>query len=151
MKRTVVITLMLALVVSLSNVSFAQKKSPAAAALMSAVLPGAGQFYTQQSGKGWLMAGTYLGAMSMVVAYGPWTWEKKQTGGGEFFEDLDTGTSGTTKAIWYGSATLAGGGWLWSVIDAPHQAKKLNEGQASIMPFYSDGICGVKLSLRTGL
>jgi hypothetical protein len=147
MKRVVTIIVMLALVATLSNVSFAQHKSPAGAAIMSAILPGAGQFYTHQSGKGWLMAGTYLGAMGLVVAYGPSTWEEKKTGE---FGDLTTGTSGTTKAIWYGSAALAGGVWLWSVIDAPRAAKRINEGRVSIAPFYSDGVYGVRLSLKTG-
>jgi TM2 domain-containing membrane protein YozV len=153
MKRIVTIMIILALVAGLSNISFAQRKSPAGAALMSAVLPGAGQFYTHQSAKGWLMAGAYISTMSLVVAYGPWTWEEKKTSGGEFFNDLSegTGTSGTTKAIWYGSAALAGTVWLWSVIDAPKAAKRLNGGKAFITPYYQDGVCGLRLILKSGL
>ena len=128
----------------------ARKKSPGIAAAMSIVMPGAGHFYTQQSGKGLALAGTYLGAMGMVVAYGPWTWEEEKTD--PLFPELaeGTGTSGTTKAIWYGSAALAGGVLIYSVIDAASAAKRINEGKLGLAPYFRNGSTGIQLTLRTG-
>ena len=127
----------------------AGKKSPVAATLMSAVLPGAGQFYNGQSGKGWLMAGTYLSTMSLVIAYGPSTWEEKKSSD-DPFADLAPGTSGTTKAIWYGSVGVAGLVWIWSVIDAPKAAKKINKENYSLLPYFKGDMAGIQLSINTG-
>lgn len=123
-----------------------KKKSATTAVLMSALLPGAGQFYTRQPNKGLLMAGTYLGTMGLVIAYGPWTWEEEKKD--EFFGELaeGTGTSGTTKAIWYGSVAVAGGVWLWSVIDASSSAKKFNQS-LSFEPIFQKGQVGVSLTM----
>jgi TM2 domain-containing membrane protein YozV len=146
---TVIVALAMLLLTTADDVQ-AQKKSPAAAAAMSVILPGAGHFYTKEPGKGLVLAGTYVGAMGIVVAYGPWTWEEEKTD--SQFSDLaeGTGTSGTTKTIWYGSAAVAGIVWLYSVIDAPRSAKKFNEGKLGLAPYLKDGATGMQLTLVTG-
>ncbi|MCJ7783838.1 MAG: hypothetical protein MUP41_07875 [Desulfobacterales bacterium] len=143
--------LVIVLIISLliPSATFAQKKSPTTAVVLSALLPGAGQFYTQQSNKGLLMTGTYLGAMGLVIGYGPWTWEKKESS--PYAEGLSyEGTSSTTKAIWYGSVAVAGGVWIWSMIDAGSSAKKINQG-LSFEPMLKEGQAGLMMTMRFDL
>jgi hypothetical protein len=147
MKSFIVTLVVIAIIVVASTREvFAQHKSPAAAGLMSFVLPGTGQFYTHQQQKGLVLLGTYAGAMGLVFAYGPWTWEKASTGE---FADLNPGTSSTTKMIWYGSAAVAGGVLIYAVVDAVGAAKKLNSGQISLVPYSTGGTRGLRMSLRT--
>jgi TM2 domain-containing membrane protein YozV len=142
---------MLTLASPLQAQSKPSRKSPGGAALMSFVLPGLGQFYTKQPGKGLLLMGTYAGCMGLVIAYGPWTWEEEKKGD-PFFSDLaeGTATSGTTKAIWYGSAAVAGGVLIYAVIDAAKAARKYNEKQFGILPYFKGDAVGVQLSFRPG-
>jgi hypothetical protein len=142
----VTLTLVAIILVAGSREVFAQHKSPAAAGLMSLVLPGTGQFYTHQQQKGLVLLGAYAGAMGLVFAYGPWTWEKPSTGE---FAEFNTGTPSTTKIIWYGSVAVAGGTLIYAVVDAVGAAKKLNSGQISLVPYSTDGTRGLRLSLRT--
>jgi TM2 domain-containing membrane protein YozV len=143
---------MLALLVASVAPAHAQKKSPATAALMSTALPGLGQFYTKQPKKGLLLMSTYAGCMGLVIAYGPWTWEEEKKGD-PFFSDLaeGTGTSGTTKAIWYGSAVVAGGVLIYAVIDAAKAAKKINAGQFGIAPYFKNDAIGAQVTFVVGL
>ena len=144
---TVSVALAMLLVTAAENVN-AQRKSPAAAAAMSVVLPGAGHFYAKQPGKGLVLASTYLGAMGIVVAAGPWTWEEEKID--PQFPELaeGTGTSGATKAIWYGAAGVASIAWLYSVIDAPSSAKKFNEGRLGVAPYFRKGSTGIQLTFN---
>jgi len=146
--KSFIVTLLLAAVLLATSTRevYAEHKSPAAAGLMSFVLPGAGQLYTHQQQKGLTLLGTYAGAMGLVFAYGPWTWEKASTGQ---FADLNPGTPSTTKIIWYGSAAVAGGVLIYAVVDAVGAAKKLNSGALSLVPYSTGGTRGLRMSLRT--
>jgi TM2 domain-containing membrane protein YozV len=147
MKSLIVTLVFTAVIVSASTPkASAQHKSPAAAGLMSLVLPGTGQFYTHQQPKGWVLLGTYGAALGLVVAYGPWTWEKASSGE---FADLNPGTSSTTKMIWYGSAAVAGGVLIYSVADAIGAANKLNSGKLSLVPYTTGGARGLCIRLKT--
>jgi hypothetical protein len=127
-----------------TSTASAGSKSPAVAGLMSVILPGAGHLYTQQTTKGLTLMGTYAGAAALVFAYGPWTWEKPSSGD---FAEFNTGTSTTTKIIWYGAVATAGGVLIYSVIDAIGTAKKLNSGKLSIMPDWFQDSPGLKITL----
>jgi len=146
-KKSLVV-LVLFVAVELFSTNALAEKSPVLAGVMSGVLPGAGQFYTGHPMKGLTMGTLYVGSMGLVIAYGPWTWEDKQSG---FFGDLSEGTSSTTKAIWYGSVAVAGGTWLWSVIDAPIAAGKYNQENFSVYPVFRKGYVGVNLNLKVTL
>ena len=146
--KSFIITVLLAgiLLATSAREARAEHKSPATAGLLSFVLPGTGQFYTHQPQKGWVMLGTYGAALGFVVAYGPWTWEKASSGE---FADLNSGTSSTTKMIWYGSAAVAGGVLVYSVVDAIGAAKKLNSGKISLVPYTAGGTRGFCIRLKT--
>lgn len=147
---TVTVTIVVLLMLTASAPIHAQEKSPGAAALMSVALPGSGHFYTHQPQKGLLLTGTYLGSLGMVIAYGPWTWEEEKSKD-DFFGDLDTGTSSTTKIIWYGSAALGGAVLIYSAIDAAKSAREYNEGKLSIGPYFRDGSIGAQLAFSLDL
>lgn len=147
MKSSIItLTLVAITLVATTREAFAEHKSPAVAGLMSFVLPGTGQFYTHQPQKGYVLLGAYVGAMSLVIAYSPSTWEKASTGE---FAEFNPGTSSTTKMIWYGSAAVAGGALIYSVMDAMGAAKKINSGQISLAPYLTGGSSGLRFSLRT--
>jgi len=147
MKSFIVTLLLVAVLLATSaREAIAEHKSPAAAGLLSSVLPGAGQLYTHQQQKGWVLLGTYAAAAGLTFAYGPWTWEKPSTGE---FADLNSGTSSTTKIIWYGSAAVAGGVLIYAVADAVGAARKLNSGQFSLVPYSTGGTSGLRVCLKT--
>jgi hypothetical protein len=147
MKSLIVALILATIILSITTrEACAEHKSPAVAGLMSFVLPGTGQFYTHQQQKGYVLLGTYAGAMGLVFAYGPWTWEKASTSG---FSDLNPGTSSTTKMIWYGSVAVAGGVLVYAVADAIGAARKLNSGQISFVPYSTGGTSGLRICLRT--
>ncbi len=99
MKRLFTTLMLIAILcVSFANISYAQQKSPAKAGLMSTVLPGLGQFYTNQSSKGLFLASTYVGVLGLIISGGPGTWEENDSNSP--FSEFDTGTSGTVQSPW---------------------------------------------------
>jgi len=146
MYRTLIVSILGVIIIGMASNSFSQKKSLALATTMSIVLPGLGHLYTNETGKGAALLGTYAGAMTFVIIYGPWTWED-EIQGDPFFSDLaeGTGTSGTIKAIWYGSAAIAAGTWLYAVLDAGPSAKRWNTHFA-LLPVIDKNNVGVKLA-----
>ena len=61
--------------------------------------------------------------MVLAIVTNPSTWEEDRSQGGFFGDTFDTGTAGSTKAIFYGSAAVAGATLIWSVLDAMSVAK----------------------------
>ncbi|MCI0612224.1 hypothetical protein L0244_04470 [bacterium] len=141
-----IVTVLCVIIIGTAPVSFGQTKSPALATTMSIILPGVGHLYTNETGKGAALLGLYAGAMTFVVIYGPWTWED-EIQGDPFFSDLaeGTGTSGTIKAIWYGSAAVAAGTWLYAVLDAGPSAKRWN-AHFTLLPVIDKDNVGIKLA-----
>lgn len=87
----------------------AQEKSPGLAFLLSFLVPGLGQFYNGQYGKGaGMLAGSVVGG---VLVSQTWVdcWE----------DDVDCGE-------WTAGAVLLVGSWVWSMIDAPVSARAIN-------------------------
>jgi TM2 domain-containing membrane protein YozV len=89
------------------------EKSPAAACILSIVVPGLGQHYNGQHLKGAVQEVLFVAGATMVlvsVASGLSDWS------GEGWEPA----VGTTGLI------ITGGSYLWSVIDAPISASRIN-------------------------
>jgi TM2 domain-containing membrane protein YozV len=86
------------------------KKEPALACVLSFLLPGLGQFYNGEAGKGAIMLGaSFFGVILMASAINDELWTR---------QDSDAkGTFGVMIFL---------GAWLWSVIDAPISASKIN-------------------------
>lgn len=109
------------------------RKEPVVACALSIFLPGAGQLYNGEVAKGVIMFGAFIiGASLMMAALTEeivdWNYEK------ESHPDLALGT------------LILLGAWLWSVIDAPISASRINRenGWASL-PLIDDDLA-VKLA-----
>lgn len=89
------------------------RKEPVVACALSIFLPGLGQFYNGQYAKGALMLGAFIaGALFMLVAYVGDIMESNH--------DEAIHPQGTLGAL------IFFGTWIWSVIDAPISASKIN-------------------------
>ncbi|NUM76652.1 hypothetical protein HUU40_19985 [candidate division KSB1 bacterium] len=95
----------------------AHKKSPAAAFGLSLLAPGAGQFYNGEVGKGVAMLGLTLAGSVM--------WQI-----GVIHEFDFTGENRGEALRTMGIATMFGS-WLWSMIDAPVSASRINRETAT--------------------
>lgn len=95
------------------------KKEPAVAFLLSLIVPGAGQFYNGENGKGALLLGTAAVGLTLFFAFEPLYDEKYNP---ETFEWEDTGS----PEIAYPGLGLAIAAGLWSMIDAPMNASRIN-------------------------
>ena len=129
-----------------ASVSYSQTKSSGLATAMSVILPGTGHLYTNETSKGATLLGTYAGTMTLVIVYGPWTWED-EIQGDPFFSDLaeGTGTATSTKIIWYASAAVAAGTWLYAILDAAPSAKRWNK-QFAVVPIFDPNNKGMRLA-----
>ncbi len=80
-------------------------RKPGSALFWSIVIPGGGQIYNKQAGKGLLMmASNVLGIGGMVVGFAVYE-----------------------EAVWISGLGLYAGTWILSLIDAPIAARKINE------------------------
>ena len=98
-----------------------QKKNPVVSCILSVVIPGAGQFYNEEPGKGIAQLGLAIGSLAVYiygaehVYKGPMVWD----GRGPRNETLQS-----LGALTYLCT------YMWSVIDAPVSAGRINrEGQ----------------------
>lgn len=82
-------------------VSHATHKSPATAALIAAVLPGAGHWYAKENNRGWLVAAVYF--TGFLVTY-----------------------SGRTDDVGKVGGVALVGAWTFAVIDGALAAKRYN-------------------------
>ena len=92
-----------------------KKRDPGVAFILSFFVSGTGQFYNGQPGKGAAMLGTSLLG---VILYASGT--KSEEVGGGYTTQKSAGTAFTGVALIIGSG-------LWSMIDAPISAGKLNK------------------------
>jgi len=148
MKKNIILIMIFAIsLISSNGFSQLKAKSPGTATVLSVLLPGAGHIYADESDKGWILMGAYTGAMGLVIAYGPWTWEEEEKGD-PFFSDLaeGTGTPTSTKVIWYASAAVAAATWIYAVVDAGPAVKRYNERfNLSITPSLKNGNRSISL------
>jgi hypothetical protein len=102
------------------------RKDPNVALHMSYFFPGGGQFYSDQSGKGALQLGLFIGGIIVAIAEAP---QYEYT---DYYDDWGyyEGTNRTLKSGNDGACAagicVALGSWIWSVIDAPGCAEKYN-------------------------
>jgi hypothetical protein len=92
------------------------RKDPAAACILSILLPGGGQYYNGQYGKGALMTGLSLASIVGVAA----------SANSYHYDDYGYYHSDSGFAAGF-FALLYVGTYLWSVIDAPISANKINK------------------------
>ena len=90
-----------------------KRKEPVVSFLLSLLVPGAGQYYNGESGKGTVMLVGSIVGLSMFVA-------GAEDNIGNWDVDDDDGIGGFGALLWLGGA-------LWSVIDAPIAANRINE------------------------
>jgi len=102
------------------SASVHSKKHPVLAWFVSLLLPGGGQFYNGEVGKGALMLGAFtVGYVLALSSLDDDTWE-------------NDGPDVSAQA----GAIIALGTWLWSMIDAPVSASKINrENGWTLAPF----------------
>ncbi len=114
--------------------SVAPRKNPLLAGCLSGFLPGLGQFYNGESGKGTIQMGMALGGLSValigVLASAVETWN-----------DWGTDSTDAPETIVGVGGVLFISAWVWSVIDAPSSAKKINnqnerQRQARLIEFH---------------
>lgn len=143
-------------------------KSPGMAFLFSFLLPGGGQYYNHQFGKGATMTGLWLGGI--VTSATSWRryadyscgyyYEYDSIGNviGEYYDDCYYNNGADAQRI-VGNIVWTGS-WIWSMIDAPISAARINRRNADaataglldfrlnqattmhIRPFRSNGLGG---------
>jgi len=93
------------------SVKVVSQKSPALACVLSLLVPGLGQVYNGEIIKGLLFAtGVVAGTYLLVFS------------GGDFEHE-----SSTSEPLFYTGMIVAGVSYLWSIIDAPVSASRINE------------------------
>jgi len=151
MRTSIIAVLLVCATASFVFARSGQRVSPTTATLLSAVLPGAGQFYAHDDQKAGLFMGVYVGSLSLALAYGPQAFEKVKHEGEEFADLEDTGSKNTLKTIVYGCYVVAAGTWLWSVLDAPVTARRYNANIVQVHPIISPDRSFAGLSVRVKL
>lgn len=91
------------------------RKSGGTAFVLSLLLPGGGQFYNGEAGKGALMLGLSIVGVALVASGS----ETNYYGDGHYEEDGSEGAVAVGAFLWLGSA-------LWSLIDAPISSARIN-------------------------
>jgi|GEM_PF-1947262 hypothetical protein len=101
------------------------RKEPHTAFHMSCFLPGAGQFYNEEAGKGLLQLGLFIGGLAVAISEAPEEgWVEVYSPGGLYL-GTELRSEGDESACVAG-LLVAGGAWLWSVLDAPGGAERWN-------------------------
>ena len=98
-------------------------KSPTTAFLLSFVLPGGGQYYNGQYTKGAIMTGTAVAGVVLMLAAG---YEDKFVKDDYYWASYGYWTRESTTWLTVGEVLLIGS-CVWSMIDAPITANKINE------------------------
>jgi TM2 domain-containing membrane protein YozV len=94
------------------------RKDPALACLFSFLLPGTGQFYNGEAGKGAIMLGASLIGATLILY---------SIGDEVLYDDRSDDNAAFGVVLFFGA-------WVWSVIDAPISASRINRenGLASL-------------------
>ena len=93
------------------SVKSINQKSPVLACMLSVFLPGLGQIYNGEIIKGFLFAGGVVIGSALLVA-----------SGGDFEHE-----STTSGSLFYTGIIIAGASYIWSIIDAPVSASRINK------------------------
>ena len=105
------------------DVYYGSEKDPAVAALLSALIPGVGQYYNGDVTKGVIMNALYLGGWAVYFAAGySEEWESDDyywASYGYYYEE-------ETPWLYVGLGMVVGT-WVWSMIDAGISASDYNE------------------------
>lgn len=119
-------------------------RSPGLAFLFSFLLPGGGQYYNHQHAKGGAMTGLWVGGLITTAVAASYTIDCYETYNGSIICD-DLNNEGAQAAAAVGGMVMFGS-WLWSVIDAPVNAARINRGNKAtgLLEFQKDD----KFSLR---
>ncbi|MDZ4844082.1 MAG: hypothetical protein SH857_00885 [Chitinophagales bacterium] len=135
-------------------------RSPGLAFLFSFLLPGGGQYYNHQHAKGGAMTGLWVGGLITTAVAASANVDCYETYNGNFACDYRE-NDGAQAAGAVGGMVMFGS-WLWSVIDAPVNAARINRNNKAtgllefqkedkfslrIEPFRSQGLGG-SLSMR---
>lgn len=87
------------------------RKEPVLACVLSFLLPGLGQFYNGEAAKGAIMLGAGLCGMALMMSsISDELWTSRQSN--------EKGTLGLMIFV---------GAWVWSIVDAPISASKINQ------------------------
>lgn len=134
-------------------------RSPGLAFLFSFLLPGGGQYYNHQHAKGGAMTGLWFAGIITVGVAASYNVDCYERYDGSIICDY-TENEGAEAAAAVGGMVM-GGTWLWSIIDAPVNAARINRNNATgllefqkedkfslkIEPFRSAGLGGA-VSMR---
>lgn len=97
------------------NAKYQTKRQPGLAFLWSFLLPGGGQYYNKQYGKGAVMTGIYVGSIIGLLTTSQYDYS---------YDEYDDYEEDNTSYAIFSIALLANS--LWSMIDAPVSASKIN-------------------------
>lgn len=99
-------------------------KSGSTALLYSLLLPGGGQFYNGDVGKGLIQAGaTALGLLLFAINFPSEEFVRDEY----YWASYGYWTESGNEALCYGGLALALAARVWSIIDAPQGAKRFNQ------------------------
>lgn len=127
-------------------VTFSERKSPALSFVLSFLIPGLGQFYNGEYVKGGIQTGAYVAGVGMMLMWGrassysaePYT-DYSYYGSYTYYRYYD---EDYTTAWMYIGAGVAAGSWIWSMIDAPTSANRINDE-------YDNGGYGHMIEMRS--
>jgi TM2 domain-containing membrane protein YozV len=101
------------------------RKDPTLAGLLSFFLPGTGQFYNGEAGKGVIMLGASVVGTALILS----------SIGDEIWYDDRSDDNAAFGAVLFLTA------WLWSIIDAPISASRINrENGLASLPIIDDDL-----------
>lgn len=98
------------------------RKNPRFAFRMSCFIPGGGQFYNGESGKGALQLGLFIGGLVVAIAEAPHYTDYYDYWGDYVGTEKSGGNDGACAA----GVIVAATSWIWSIIDAPIGADNYN-------------------------
>jgi len=134
-----------------STSSTVSEKSPVLAFVLSFILPGAGQYYNGDITKGVIMTGAAAAGIATMLAAG---YEDVFHKDPYYYASYGYWTEETTTWLYVG-AGVAGAAAIWSWIDAPISASRINEERARSYGHMFEwetslGIAGVDLGAVRG-
>ncbi len=111
------------LLIGVQGASEREEKSPVLAFIMSCRVPGSGQYYNGDIAKGVIQEVFVAGGITLALA------AAMSSSGGFYFENYSDDNEATT---WIGVGLgVAGASYLWSIIDAPISAIRINKERES--------------------
>jgi hypothetical protein len=105
------------------NTENIERKSPTTAFLFSFILPGGGQYYNGEYGKGAIMTGAAVAGVVLILAAG---YEEEFVANDYYWASYGYWETKATPWLSVGIGLCAVAS-VWSMIDAPLSAKKINE------------------------